>query len=149
MIKRSSIAYLFSVSIMRKLPVVLIMLLTALNFSCKKLDSASPQPAVNYDVQYKIFRVIGAYNGAPYTVKITQIRPNSANNPFNVVTATQDEDFDYAFTPAVGDSIKVTATSESGTFTLYAYYLNVDLGTISLQPTQTGGSTAEFDYVVH
>lgn len=118
--------------------------LALINFSCvKAVDDAKP-----YDVRQKVFRVIAYYQNEPYNITINQVKPNSSNSPYSVLKTTQNANFEFGFTPAAGDTIKVHATSNNGDFTIFAHYLGKDLGDITLAPANNDKYSADFIYVV-
>ncbi|MBD1392365.1 hypothetical protein [Mucilaginibacter glaciei] len=128
-----------------KLPITFLFLAT-LSTACIKSYSPTVE---SYDVARKIFRVKAQYQSEPYNIVITQLKANSANSPYSVITGVQKANFDYDFTPAAGDTIKIKATSKTGSFVVNARYLDKDLGFINLKQDKANNNySAEFAYVV-
>lgn len=119
------------------------------NFSCTKPANVAPQtPDIKYDVANKLFRVDATAGGAPFTITVTQIRPN-VPSPFNFIEGKQNTEFNYAFSPQYGDTIKVVQQSNTGKVLLYVSYIGEGLGPINTSTNTTGGTSAELDYVVN
>ncbi|RFZ94839.1 hypothetical protein D0C36_04710 [Mucilaginibacter conchicola] len=123
---------------------LIVLAFISLHVACRPIDDVKP-----YDVTNKVFRVIAYYQNEPYNITINQIKPNAVNAaPYSILNTTQNANFEFGFTPAAGDTIKVNADSKTGSFTIFAHYLGKDLGKINLTPTNNGKHTAEFIYVV-
>ncbi len=133
---------------MKKYIFVIALALAIFIYGCQKPAAVNPQTTPSpYDVANKIFRVNVTANSNPFSVTITDISPNSTS-PVNSEQGQSSSSFDYGFTPNVGDTVKVAAQSNTGMLTLSMSYLGVSIGEVNGQANSSGGSIANFVYVV-
>jgi hypothetical protein len=118
--------------------------------NCKKSGNLDPVPTnvTNYDSTNNIFRVKASAN-VDYTVQI--ITKNASNgNLIDQENGNQSAGnaFEYPFVPTIGDSIKITAQSPTGSVYLYPLYKGILLPGVITQNQTGGGTVASFNYLV-
>ena len=126
------------------------MLLVSFTFACKKngLDPVTnTTPSSDYDVTNKVLRVDVKSSGTAFSVHLMQIRPGYGSRPYSELRTRQNLEFNYGFSPAVGDTIKVVIQSNAK-ITQDASYIGVDFNPTVNQTTDTGGQHLEYNYVV-
>jgi hypothetical protein len=136
---------------MKKILFLSIATLILIHFtSCKKSGNLAPVSAVvpNYDSTYSIFRV-KASSDVNYTVQIIT-KSASTGSIIDEENGTQSAGnaFEYPFVPTVGDSIKITAQSTSGSIYLYPLYKGILLPGVITQNQTGGGTIVSFNYLV-
>jgi hypothetical protein len=139
---------------MKKIFYLLIVIFISLYFTnCKKSGNLAPVPistnVTNYDSTNNIFRVKASSANVNYT--ITVITKNAASgNQIDQENGIESAGsaFEYPFTPTIGDSVKITAQSPTGSVYLYPLYKGILLTGVITQNQTGGGTIASFSYLV-
>lgn len=118
--------------------------------SCERTDYEPGDPG-SYDTEYKIFRVkVNSDSNTPYSVSIKRERPASgASAAIDQIEVNQNTgvSFDYGFSPAIGETVKVTVKSSRNDIKPYAFYKGKY--TLPLELKSVAGTySAELNYRV-
>jgi hypothetical protein len=124
-------------------------IIISFNSSCKKTANPSPETETpDYYITNGLFHVF-VNSDSIFTVSIIHKKPN-ISAPYNYLQALQSSAFDYAFAPALGDSVNVIAEGK------ISMYVNVSYMGVMLVPTTqtnvgpyTYPATCCFTYAVY
>jgi hypothetical protein len=117
--------------------------------SCRKgFETAGP--AV-YDEQNRVFRVkISSVEKTPYKLSIRRVNKDSSVDPIDLIEVDQRTGaaFEYGFTPAIGEAITVTVSSNKQNIDAYAHYKGKDTWRVNLVMVGVENYAGEFNYTV-